>query len=60
MMVAVTCMARNLLQGMARFGHLADGRLKLVLVRRCNALQYLGFLLSMSRTGVSIGQGSTD
>ena len=38
---------------MARFGHLADGRLKLVLVRRCNALQYLGFLLSMSRTGVS-------
>jgi hypothetical protein len=40
-----------LVQGMARFGHLADGRLKLVLVRRCNALQYLNFLLSMSRTG---------
>ena len=41
---------------MARHGHMADGRLKLVLVRRCSPLQYLRFLVCMSRSGCAPGQ----
>lgn len=51
MRLPTTALLPATLQGMARFGHLADGRLKLVLVKRCSALQYLRFLLTMSQTG---------
>lgn len=33
------CRSDKTRSGMARFGHLADGRLKLVLVRKCSPLQ---------------------
>ncbi len=37
--------------GLSRYAHLADGRLHLVLVRACNALQYLQFLSLIPRLG---------
>ena len=35
----VPCRSDKTRSGMARYGHLADGRLKLVLVRQCSPLQ---------------------
>jgi len=42
--------------GMAKYGHLANGRFTLVLVRRCSPMQYLKFLLAMSSSGLFPGQ----
>ena len=38
-------------QGLAPFGHLADGRLHLVLVKACSRLQFLRFLASIPSRG---------
>ena len=38
-------------QGLAPFGHLADGRLHLVLVKACSRLQFLRFLASIPSQG---------
>ncbi|KAL4458315.1 hypothetical protein ABPG75_013180 [Micractinium tetrahymenae] len=56
MLIVMPCRSDKTRSGMARFGHLADGRLKLVLVRKCSPLQYLRFLHGMSRRGCSPGQ----
>lgn len=37
------CRSDKTRSGMARFGHLADGRVKLVLVRKCSPLQVRAF-----------------
>ena len=39
------------MQGLAPFGHLADGRLHLVLVKACSRLQFLRFLASIPSRG---------
>lgn len=57
MLIVMPCRSEKTRQGMARYGHLADGRLKLVLVKRCNAYQYLRFLMSMSATGGWVAKG---
>jgi hypothetical protein len=52
-MCAVTsCRSDRSTQGLAPCAHLADGRLVLVLVKECSRLQYLRFLLLLSRRGV--------
>ena len=51
MLICMPCRSEKTRAGMARYGHLADGCLKLVLVRRCSPLQYLRFLLAMSSQG---------
>ncbi|KAL4423103.1 hypothetical protein ABPG77_004786 [Micractinium sp. CCAP 211/92] len=56
MLIVMPCRSDKTRSGMARFGHLADGRVKLVLVRKCSPLQYLRFLHSMSRHGCAPGQ----
>ncbi len=43
------------MRGAAPTAHLADGRLVLVLVRRCSRLQYLRFLLLLAKGGVVPG-----
>ena len=55
MLIVMPCKSEKTRQGMARYGHLADGRCKLVLVRRCSPLQYLQFLLTMSKHGARGG-----
>ena len=56
MLIVMPCLSPKTPLGMARHGHLADGVLKLVLVRRCSPLQYLSFLSTMSRAGLVPGQ----
>jgi ceramide kinase len=51
MLIVMPCLSDKTRHGMARYGHLADGRLKLVLVRRCSAVAYLRFLAGMSASG---------
>lgn len=41
------------LQGLAPFGHLADGRLHLVIVRKCSRLQFLHFLATIPSQGAA-------
>lgn len=55
MLIVSPCRSDKTRAGMARYGHLSDGRLKLVLVRRCGRLAYLRFLLRMASTGVYPG-----
>ena len=40
-------------QGLAPFGHLADGRLHLVIVRKCSRLQFLHFLATIPSQGAT-------
>ena len=42
MLVCMPCRSDKTRAGMARYGHLADGRMKLVLVQRCSPLQVGG------------------
>jgi ceramide kinase len=56
MLIVHPCRSDKTRAGMARHAHLADGRIKLVLVARCSPLQYLRFLLAMSRSGCVPGQ----
>ena len=51
LMPGVTAACRST-RGLMPSAHLADGRLVLVLVRKCSRLQYFRFLLRLSHTGV--------
>ena len=55
MVIVSPCRSDKTRSGMARYGHLSDGRAKLVLVRRCGRLAYLRFLLQMASSGVYPG-----
>jgi diacylglycerol kinase family enzyme len=56
MLVIMPCRSDKSAAGVARYGHLSDGNIHLVLVRRCSRLQYLRFLLTMSSTGLEPGR----
>jgi len=55
MLVIMPCRSDKSTAGVARYGHLSDGNIHLVLVRRCSRLQYLRFLLKLSSTGLEPG-----
>ncbi|KAI7840194.1 hypothetical protein COHA_005976 [Chlorella ohadii] len=55
MCIVMPCRSDKTKKGMVRYGHLCDGRLKLVLVSKCSPLQYLRFLVHMSRHGCAPG-----
>ncbi len=55
MLVIMPCRSDKSAAGVARYGHLSDGNIHLVLVRRCSRLQYLRFLLTLSSTGLEPG-----
>lgn len=38
-----------------RYGHLSDGKLHLVVIKRCSRLMYLRFLLRMAHIGLEAG-----
>ena len=56
MLVVMPCRSDKSAAGVARFGHLSDGALHLVLVRRCSRWAYLRFLLHLSRAGLEAGR----
>ena len=56
MMVIMPCRSDKSAAGVARYGHLSDGNIHLVMVRRCSRLQYLRFLLTMSHQGLEAGR----
>lgn len=51
------CRSDKSARGVARFGHLSDGNIHLVMVRKCSRLRYLRFLISMSG-GLTAGRSS--
>ncbi|KDD75768.1 hypothetical protein H632_c506p0, partial [Helicosporidium sp. ATCC 50920] len=55
MLVIMACRSDKSKHGVAKYGHLSDGNLHLVLVRKCSRLQYLRFLLEMSHHGLEKG-----
>lgn len=56
MVLIPTCRSNKSLRGVAPFNHLSDGKALLVLVSRCNPLQYLQFLYELSKAGVGRGK----
>eukprot|EP00887_Chlorella_sp_A99_P006239 scaffold3.g6239.t1 len=58
MMLNMPCISEKTRSGIVRFCHLADGTIKLVLVRKCSPLRYLRFLMDMSSAGLHPGQHS--
>lgn len=56
MLIVQPCRSDKTPYGMARHGHLANGRFTLVLVKKCSPVDYLRFLLTMSSSGLTPGQ----
>ena len=52
MAVVMPCRSDRSDSGLVPFAHMADGRIHLILVRKCSTLQYLKFLASIPRSGV--------
>lgn len=55
MLVIMPCRSDKSKNGVARYGHLSDGNIHLVLVKRCTRWQYLKFLMKMSSQGLEAG-----
>lgn len=55
MAIITPCRSDQSSVGLAPYGHLADGRIQLVLVHKCSRLQYLRFLASIPSTGEFAG-----
>ena len=51
MAIVTPCRSDQSTLGLAPFGHLADGRIQLVLVHKCSRLQYLRFLAAIPQAG---------
>lgn len=51
------CRSDKSTRGVARFGHLSDGNVHLVMVRKCSRLRYLRFLISMA-SGLTTGRSA--
>lgn len=58
-LVIMPCRSDKSLNGVAKYGHLSDGNIHLVLVRHCSRLQYLQFLLRLSHYGLEPGKHGT-
>ncbi|KAK9845195.1 hypothetical protein WJX84_003444 [Apatococcus fuscideae] len=55
MVIVSPCRSDMSPAGLSRYSHLSDGRLTLVLVKRCSVLQYLRFMATIPYTGVRAG-----
>ena len=51
MAIVTPCRSDQSTLGLAPYGHLADGRVQLVLVHKCSVLQYLRFLAAIPQAG---------
>jgi len=52
MAVVMPCRSDRSDSGLAPFAHMADGIIHLIMVKKCSALQYLRFLMSIPQNGV--------
>ncbi|KAK9866560.1 hypothetical protein WJX84_009195 [Apatococcus fuscideae] len=55
MVIVSPCRSDMSPAGLSRYSHLSDGRITLVLVKRCSVLQYLRFMATIPYTGVQAG-----
>lgn len=55
MLVIMPCRSQKSSKGVARYGHLSDGNIHLVMVKQCSRLQYLRFLMRLSNSGLEAG-----
>ena len=55
MLVVMPCRSQKSSKGVARYGHLSDGNIHLVMVKRCSRFQYLRFLMRLSNSGLEAG-----
>jgi len=53
MAVVTPCRSDKSRKGIIPHGHLSDGRMYLVMVQKCNHLEYLRFLIRLSRKGLT-------
>jgi len=60
MMVIMPCRSDKSSQGVAKYGHLNDGIIHLVLVKKCSRWQFLRFLLKISSRGLESGDVHED
>ncbi len=51
MAIVTTCRSDLSPVGLSPHSHMADGHIRLVLVRKCSRLKYLRFLASIPKTG---------
>ena len=51
MAIITPCRSDQSSSGLSPYGHLADGRIQLVMVHKCSRLQYLRFLAAIPSTG---------
>lgn len=51
MAIVTPCRSDQSTLGLAPYGHLADGRIQLVMVHKCSVLQYLRFLAAIPQAG---------
>ncbi len=58
MLVIMPCRSEKSSKGVAKYGHLSDGNIHLVMVKRCSRWQYLRFLMSLSSNGLEAGTSS--
>ncbi|KAL3158367.1 hypothetical protein ABBQ38_010606 [Trebouxia sp. C0009 RCD-2024] len=56
MAIVTPCRSDQSTLGLAPYGHLADGRIQLVMVHKCSVLQYLRFLAAIPQAGIEPGQ----
>jgi len=56
MCVVSPCRSDKSVHGILPHAHLADGCMWLIMVRQCNHLQYLRFLVALSTSGIAPGQ----
>mmetsp|Transcript_10320 Transcript_10320/g.18669 ORF Transcript_10320/g.18669 Transcript_10320/m.18669 type:complete len:625 (-) Transcript_10320:330-2204(-) len=56
MCVVTTCRNDKSVHGVMPMAHLADGKFWLVLIKACNHIQYLRFLIMLSTTGIIPGK----
>lgn len=55
MLVIMPCRSEKSSKGVAKYGHLNDGNVHLVLVKKCSRWQYLKFLMRLSSHGLEVG-----
>jgi len=52
------CRSEKSSNGVAKYGHLSDGNIHLVMVKRCTRWQYLRFLMNLSSNGLESGSSN--
>lgn len=60
MLVIIPCRSAKSSKGVAKFGHINDGNIHLVLIKKCSRWQFLRFLIKLSSHGLEAGDLQED